>query len=323
MAKVWINMVNSESFSCNTLLSLLADAGIEAISKVVDRYDQKAILRESDDVDAVVSSMENWDRNTLARLKNRKLIIRYGTGVDNIDLDAATQYGIPIANCPGANANPVAEIALMHILNCMRGFYYSATGPKNGIWPRSFMGNELDGKVVGLVGFGNIAKHLRRMLSGFDCKILVYDPYSSPDEAVYRVTVSKDLEQVFRQSDIVSLHIPMNNETRQLINYRYFSVMKPSAYLINTCRGGVIDENDLVTALRSGMLRGAGLDVLSKEPPALDCPLFSMENVTVTTHIAGSVLEAEERTQKMIAETITRYLRGEVPDNVLNKQVFI
>ena len=321
MAKVWFNAIQTETFKCETLLNLLAEAGVETIMKPVDRNDQNAILGMANGMDAVISGMERWDRDTLAKLDKKKLIVRYGTGIDNIDLQAATDLGIPIANCPGANANPVAEVALLHILNCLRGFSYSAMGPKNGVWPRHFMGNELDGKVVGLLGFGNIAKRLRKMLSGFDCKVMAYDSYARPDEEKYDVIAVDSMEQLFSESDIVSLHIPLNDETRRTINKKYFDLMKPTAYLVNTCRGGVIDENDLVEALRAGKLRGAGLDVMTQEPPQMDCPLFAMDNVTVTTHIAGSVVEAEERTQHMLAESIIEYLKGGVPFNIMNKQI--
>lgn len=321
MYKVWFNSV--PTFDCKVLLDDLAAAGIETIVKKVSFTDRDAILEMANGVDAVVSAMERWDYDTLSGLENKKkLIIRYGTGIDNIDLAAATALGVPVANCPGANAVPVAEIALAHILNCMRRLSYSITGPKEGVWPRHFMGNEIDGKTIGLLGFGNIAKHLRRMLSGFDCRVLAYDAFARPDEEKYNVTAADSMEQIFRESDIVSLHIPLNDETRKSINKHYFDMMKPGAYLINTCRGGVINEDDLVEALREGKLRGAGLDVMTAEPPSADCALFHMDNVFVSTHIAGSTAEAEERTQHMLAATIIAFLKGEIPFNIMNKQVF-
>lgn len=320
MYRVWFNSL--PTFNCKVLLDDLAAAGIETIVKKVGNTDRDAILDMANSVDAVISALERWDYDTLSGLKNKKeLIIRYGTGIDNIDLAAATEIGVPIANCAGANAVPVAETALAHILNCMRRLSTSFTGPKEGVWPRNYTGNEIDGKTIGLLGFGNIAKQLRRMLSGFDCRILAYDAFVRPDEEKYNVIAADSMEQIFRESDIVSLHIPLNSETEKSINKYYFDMMKPDAYLINTCRGGVIDEDDLVEALRSGKLRGAGLDVLTAEPPAADCPLIHMDNVFVSTHLAGCTVEAEERTQHMLASTIVAYLKGEVPFNILNKQV--
>lgn len=320
MAKVWFN--NDPSFDCSTLVNDLAAAGIETIVKKVPATDYTAILEMANSVDAVVSSNERWNSESLPGLKNKKnLIIRYGTGIDNIDLALATELGVPIANCAGANAVPVAEVALMHMLNCMRRFAYSAAGARAGRWPCNFQGNEIDGKTVGFVGFGNIAKNVRRMISGFDCRVLAYDAFMRPDEEKFNVTAVDSIEEIFRQCDIISLHIPLNDATRKSINMKYFDVMKPSAYLINTARGGIIDEDDLVQALNEGKLRGAGLDVMTVEPPAPDHPLLHMENVFVTTHMAAGSDESEIRTQHMLAKTIIDYMDGKVPVNIMNKQV--
>lgn len=320
MAKVWFN--NDPSFDCSTLVNGLAAAGIETIVKKIPFNDYDTVVEMANGVDAVVSSMERWNRETLSRLENKKkLIIRYGTGIDNIDLAVATEPGVPIANCAGANAIPVAEVALMHMLNCMRRFAYSAAGARAGNWPCQFQGNEIDGKTIGFVGFGNIAKNVRRMLSGFDCRVLAYDAFMRPDEEKLNVTAVDSIEEIFRQCDIISLHIPLNDATRKSINMKYFDVMKPSAYLVNTARGGIIDEDDLVQALNEGKLRGAGLDVMTAEPPAPDHPLLHMDNVFITTHIAASSYESEQRTQRMLANTIIDFLDGKVPSNIMNKQV--
>lgn len=320
--KAWLDF-DENKLDLKTLIDDLRAGGVEPVAKVVGKTNREEILEMANSADALVSAMERWDRETLAGLKNKKtLIIRYGTGIDNIDLAAATEFGIPVANCAGANAAPVAEFALTHILNCMRRLSYSASGPKEGVWPRQFQGNELDGKTVGLVGFGNIAKNLRRMLSGFNCRVLAYDEYARPDEEKFNVTAADSIEQVFRESDVISLHIPLNDETRRSIDMKYFSIMKPTAYLVNTSRGGVINEDDLVQALREGKLRGAGLDVMTSEPPSMDSPLLNMSNVFVTTHIAASTYESEQRTQHMLAATIIDYLNGNIPANILNKQVF-
>lgn len=320
MAKVWFNSV--VEFDCSTLVNDLAAAGIETVVKKVAPNDTAAILEMANSVDAVVSSNERWNSETLPGLKNKKnLIIRYGTGIDNIDLALATELGVPIANCAGANAIPVAEVALMHMLNCMRRFAFSAAGARAGRWPSNFQGNEMDGKTVGFVGFGNIARNVRRMISGFDCRVLAYDAFMRPDEEKFNVTAVDSIEEIFRQCDIISLHIPLNDATRKSINMKYFDVMKPTAYLINTARGGIIDEDDLVKALNEGKLRGAGLDVMTAEPPAPDNPLLHMENVFVTTHMAACSDESEVRTQHMLAKTIIDFMDGKVPVNIMNKQV--
>ncbi len=320
--RVWLNF--PETFDSTTLVNDLKKQGIDTIIKRVDANDPNSILGMANQVDAVISSGERWDYDTLAALQNKKtLIIRYGAGIDNIDIAAATKLGIPIANCGGANASSVAELALIHMLNCLRRLSYSVSGPPNGIWPQSFLGNEIGGKTVGLIGFGNIAKNLRRMLSGFECSVLVYDAFCPPDEKLYNVSVAESIEQIFRECDIISLHLPLNEDTFQLINMDYFSIMKPTAYLVNTSRGAIINEKDLYIALQEGKLAGAGLDVMSVEPPPADAPLLHMPNVFVSTHMGASTYESEQRSQHVLAISIIDYLAGKVPNNILNKSVLV
>ena len=217
-----------------------------------------------------------------------------------------------VANVPGANSAAVAELALLHILNLGRRFKTCIDDTKKGIWPCEITGNELDGKTVGLVGFGNIAKQLARMMSGFDVKILVYDSYARPDTSKYNVEAVDSMEELFSQSDIVSLHIPLNKETKGIIDKSLLSLMKPSAYLVNTCRGAVINEEDLIDILREKKIRGAGLDVLSIEPPSQDNPLLSMDNVFVTSHMGAETAESGQRSQKIMADTIEAFFQAKL-----------
>lgn len=319
--KVWINL-DPNKVDVSYLENRLRDMGFEVIYKLIYADDEQGTIEMGNKVDAVVSVFEQWNERTLPAVKGHlKFIQRYGAGTDNINKKVATEVGISVANVPGANSAAVAEVALLHMLNLGRRFKTVIDESKKGVWPCAITGNELDGKTVGLVGFGNIAKQLTRMLAGFNVKIIVYDSYAKPDTSVYNVEPVDSMEEIFSRSDIVSLHVPLNNETRGIVNQRYFDLMKPSAYLVNTCRGAVVNEEDLIEALRQKKIRGAGLDVMAVEPPDLSNPLFSMDNVFITSHMGAETAESGLRSQKIMADTLEAYFEGKMPYNVLNKEV--
>lgn len=319
--KVWINL-DPNKVDVSYLENRLRDMGFEVIYKLIYADDEQGTIEMGNKVDAVVSVFEQWNERTLPAVKGHlKFIQRYGAGTDNINKKVATEVGISVANVPGANSAAVAEVALLHMLNLGRRFKTVIDESKKGVWPCAITGNELDSKTVGLVGFGNIAKQLTRMLAGFNVKIIVYDSYAKPDTSVYNVEPVDSMEEIFSRSDIVSLHVPLNNETRGIVNQRYFDLMKPSAYLVNTCRGAVVNEEDLIEALRQKKIRGAGLDVMAVEPPDLSNPLFSMDNVFITSHMGAETAESGLRSQKIMADTLEAYFEGKMPYNVLNKEV--
>lgn len=319
---VWIDF-DPEKLDLSYMVDRFQKEGYDVITEVIDFENEEEVIRHGLMADAVVSQWEKWNARTLEAVKGKlKFIMKFGMGTNNIDIPYATKVGIPVANIAGANAASVAEVAFLHILNCGRGFTYCADGGKKGVWPHMHLGNELDGKTVGLYGLGNIARQLVRMLAGFQVKILAYDPYISPATVPEGVELLSSLEELFQKSDFVSLHVPYTKETDKSIDVHLFALMKPTAYLVNTCRGGVVNEDDLAEALRSGIIRGAGLDVLTEEPPTKDNPLLSMENVTITTHVGANTAESDYRAMVVIADTIIEYLQGGQPKNVLNKDVF-
>ncbi len=310
MKKIWINIDPSHvDFS---YLYKHFEGRCEILAKAVPN-DPKEYLPLAQSADIIISGLETWNAETLAAIKGKvSFIQRFGMGTDNIDMKAASENGILVANILGANSAAVAEIALLHILNAGRRFVSCVNRVKAGdCTPPA--GTELDGKTVGLLGFGNIARHLARMISGFDVKILAYDPYA-PDPALYpNVEFVANQEELFKRSDIVSLHIPCTPETRGTINKALLDQMKDGSYLINTCRGGVINEADLIEALKSGKLVGAGLDVLCDEPPKQDNPLLNMDNVYVTSHMGAESKEAIHRSLVVMAEAIDTFLDGGIP----------
>lgn len=320
---IWLNL-DEEKVDVTCLDQRFEEKGYCFIKKPVPPGDEAAAIEMGSRADIVISTWEPWNARTLPAVKGKvKYIVRYGAGLDNIDIPEATRQGIPVGNVPGANSAAVAETALIHILNVGRRFAHCVEGCRKGIWPSTITGNELDGKTVGLLGFGNIGRQLVRMMRGFDVKVLVYDPYL-PQEAAQEcgVEFTEDMDDIFRKSDIVSLHIPLTEETAGLVDREKLLLMKPTAYLINTCRGRVVKEQDLIDVLKEGRIMGAGLDVLDTEPPAADNPLLKMENVFITSHMGAASLESEHRSQVIIADCIDALVNGEIPYNVKNKEVF-
>lgn len=236
------------------------------------------------------------NREVVTAATKLKMIQRTGVGTDMFDMDAINARGIPVYVNSGVNAASVAEHAVLHILAALRRLTIVNANVRNGIWAKQDSGlqsNDLCGKTVGLLGAGNIGRHVARMLSGFDCNVVYYDMFRlTPEmEQQYHLTY-KTLDELLAQSDIISLHCPMTPETRGIINAETVARMKDGAILVNTARGGLINEEALVQALQSGKIKAAGLDVFGTEPPAADHPLFAFDRVTVSPHIGGVSYES-------------------------------
>lgn len=318
---IWLNL-DEKKVDVTCLDKRFAEKGYRFIKQPIPPGDEEETLRMAAQADIVISTWEPWNQRTLQAAKGTvKYIVRYGAGFDNIDIPEATKAGIPVGNVPGANSAAVAETAMLHILNLGRRFAHCTEGTRKGIWPSTITGNELDGKTVGLIGFGQIGHQLVRMLGGFDVKVLVYDAYlTDKDSKKYGVEFADSMDEVFQTSDIISLHIPLTEETKGLVNKEKLAMMKPTAYIVNTCRGGVINEKDLIEALEQKKIQGAGLDVMCQEPPSKDNPLLAMDNVFVTSHMGAASLESEHRSQIIIADCIDVFVNGEIPYNVKNKK---
>ncbi len=321
--KIWLNL-DPQKVDVSYLYKTFDEMGCDFEAEEIPGNDPVLLVEKAQNTDIVIATMEPWNKETLPQVKGKvKFIQKYGTGLDSIDIQEAGKNGIPVANIPGANAAAVAEVAFLHILNLGRRFSTCVQGCKNGIWPSTITGNELDGKIVGLAGYGRIAKNLVRMMTGFSVKIIAYDPFVKKAEPGQNVTFVDTLEELFKESDIVSLHMPYLPETAGIINKELFACMKPSAYLVNTCRGGVINEGDLIEALENKQFAGAGLDVLAEEPPRKDNPLFTMENVYITSHMGAASLESEYRSQVIIAENVKTFLSGKLPESVANQRFLL
>jgi D-3-phosphoglycerate dehydrogenase len=250
---------------------------------------------------------------------NLKVIGRAGTGVDNINLEAATNKGIVVMNTPGGNSVSVAELAMGLMLAVARAVPQASTSTKEGKWDKkSFTGVELKDKTLGVVGFGKIGMEVAKRARAFQMNVLVYDPYVSERLAQDLSVKLVSLDELFAGSDLITLHVPLVEATRNLINAHSIATMKAGVRIINTARGELIDEADLAAALDSGKVAAAALDVLSAEPPAPDNPLPKHPKVIVTPHIAASTAEAQEMVGVEIAEQVRGFLKDGIIRNAVN-----
>ena len=244
-----------------------------------------------------------------------RLIQKYGVGLDKIDVDAARRAGIPVAIAAGANAAPVSELALALMLAVGRRMMFADRLTRAGRWPRAVMRStcyQLDGKTVGLLGFGAIARQTARRLAGFDVQVL-YHSHRRADAATEQSLRASavPLDELLARSDILSLHVPLTPLTHHLIDAAALRRMKPGAILINTARGAVVDEAALYEALVSGHLRGAGLDVFESEPPRPDHPLFQLDSVVVLPHAGGGVFDNVPRVMGHAFGNMRKVLAGQ------------
>jgi (S)-sulfolactate dehydrogenase len=233
---------------------------------------------------------------------------RLGVGLDNIDLVACAARGIEVIPATGANAESVAEYVVTAALMLLRGAYFSTRAVEAGTWPRQMLsqGREAAGKILGIVGFGSIGRLTARKAAALGMRVLCHDPLLRDDDAAWGAAGAepRQLDALLAQSDVVSLHIPLTPETRGLLDARRLGLMKRDAVLINTARGGIIDEGALAARLREGRLGGAALDVFDHEPLAAGSPLVGVPRLLLTPHIAGVTLEANERVSALIADRV-------------------
>lgn len=284
----------------------------------VDGADRSALLPALTDVDAViVRSATRIDAEALAAAPKLKVVARAGVGLDNVDLDAATSAGVMVVNAPTSNITSAAEHAVALILACTRNIAAADASLKRGEWKRSkFIGMELAGKTVGVVGLGRIGQLVAARLAGFEVTLLAYDPYVPVARAGQLGARLVTLEELLAESDVITIHLPKTAETMGLIGERELALMKPGARIVNAARGGLLDEHAVAVALKEGRLAGAALDVFATEP-CTDSPVFGFETAVVTPHLGASTVEAQEKAGTAVARSVRQALRGEfVPDAV-------
>ena len=306
----------------------LADPGIELLRKDFD-VDVELGLSPGDLLGKIgaydgliVRSATQVTAEVIERADNLKAIGRAGIGVDNIDIEAATKRGVIVANAPESNTVAAAEHTLGLMLAAARRIPAADASLKGGEWKRSsFKGVEVREKTLGLIGLGHVGAIVARGALGMGMKVLAYDPYVSEDRIrAMNVERAASTDEVFAHADFVSLHVPRTPQTMGLVNENTLGKMKPTAYLINVARGGIVDEAALYNALKEGVIGGAALDVFAEEPTT-ESPIFSLPNVVVTPHLGASTAEAQDRAGITAAEQVATALGGLVPTHAINAPV--
>jgi D-3-phosphoglycerate dehydrogenase len=276
-----------------------------------------ALLRDSH---AVVAGVEPYTDAVLRSVPELRTIARWGVGVDNIDIDAATRLGVVVTNTPGLLVDAVADLAFALLLATARRLVEADAAVRTANW-RGIRGRLVWGKTLGIVGVGEIGTAVARRARGFDMTVLGYDPMPREDARRLGVAYVR-LNELLRQADFVSLHAPATETTRGLIAENELALMKPTAILINTARGSLVDQKALYEALRDGRIAGAGLDVFDREPPDPNDPLLSLPNCIFSPHSGSNEWETVERINRQVAENILAAFGDEVPTFCVNPQAW-
>ena len=261
----------------------------------------------------------------MAACPGLRVVGRHGVGLDTVDIPAATRLGVAVVHAPASNSQAVAEHALMLMLACVKRTLANHQMARQGDWrARHVVHNtELGGKTLGIVGIGNIGRRVAVFAGALGMRVLGYDKYLPADEVRRRgAEPAESLEELLPQVDVLTCHTPLTPETHQMINEKTLALLKPGAVFINTSRGGVHDERALFEGLVTGRLAAAGLDVFEDEPSPLDNPLFNLDTVVCSTHIAGVTKEAHRTASLMVCEEMLRVLRGERPNVLVNPEVW-
>jgi D-3-phosphoglycerate dehydrogenase len=282
-------------------------------------------FQKHSDADIVIGQFCPFSAEGMDVLKKVKIIGVIRGGLENIDVDAATERGILVINASGRNAHAVSDftvgLLLAEVRNIARGHHEMMKGNWGAVFSNQGNIRDMNGRTVGLVGFGYIGRLVAKKLSGFDMRIIAYDPFVNPEEAAKLGVEIVDKDTLFKEADFVSIHARLLPETRHLVGRHEIGLMKPTAYLINTARSGLVDTEALIDALREKRIAGAGLDVFDEEPLPMDSPFYKLDNVTLTPHRAGGTIDATVRSANLVIERIAAFIDGTSMEGVINPEV--
>ncbi|GAB3076095.1 phosphoglycerate dehydrogenase [Corynebacterium aquatimens] len=299
--------------------------GSEVEVRWVDGPNRPELLAAVPEADALlVRSATTVDKEVLEAAPNLKIVGRAGVGLDNVDIETATERGVMVVNAPTSNIHSACEHAIALLLATARQIPAADATLRDGEWKRSsFKGVEIFGKTIGIVGFGHIGQLFAQRLAAFETTIIAYDPYANPARAAQMGVELVELEELVSRADFVTIHLPKTKETQGMFNAELLAKAKEGQIIINAARGGLVDEQALADAITNGPIRGAGFDVYASEP-CTDSPLFALDEVVVTPHLGASTAEAQDRAGTDVAYSVLKALAGEfVPDavNVVGGQV--
>jgi D-3-phosphoglycerate dehydrogenase len=299
---------------------VLAAIGAELVPCQCKTEDE--VIDMAADADGVLNQYTGITRRVLNALKKCKVIVRYGIGVDTIDIEAATEAGILVCNVPHYCLHEVSDHAMALLLSCIRKIPEITHTVRQGKWSYKLHRpmDRIHGSTLGIVGLGNIGRMVAKKAQPWGVRILANDPYIEDEVFSSHGAIKASFEQVLQESDFISVHVPLTAETYHMFSYEQFTKMKKTAYFVNTSRGKVLDEKGLCRALKEGRLAGAALDVMEKEPPDANHPLFEFSNVLITPHIAWFSERSAIDLQRMAAEEVARVLKGEAPFSPINPE---
>lgn len=302
----------------------LSEQGIKKMEEEADvdialALSEEELMERIPQYDAlVIRSGTKVTRKVVESAANLKVIGRAGVGVDNIDMEAATERGIMVVNTPEGNTVSAAEHTIAMLLSLSRNIPQADHSLKSKKWERSqFMGVEVGNKTLGIIGLGRIGFEVARMAQGLGMRTIGYDPLISDERAKEMGVTSSSVDEILKTADYLSVHTHLTEETKHMISHEQFKKMKPGVRVINCARGGIIDEEALAKAIKEGIVAGAALDVFENEPP-YDSDLLKMNNVIVTPHLGASTKEAQVNVAVMVADQVLKALKGEPVKNALN-----
>lgn len=314
--KILVTVTNYSKY-CQAGKRILQDAGCEIIENTSGRPFTAEELEELvGDVDGAIAGADVWSEQIFRAALKMKVLVRFGVGVDNFDLEAAKKYGITVCNCPGINTTAVAEQAVALILGLTRQIVWLNKETKEGKWPRIMM-HELKSCTVGILGFGSIGRNICEKLKVFSPVLIAYDKYVDEKEAEHLGVEMVSFEEVLKRSDVISVNLPAVPETIGIINSQNITKMKNGVYLVNTARGSLVKEKDVAEAIRTGKIAGFATDVYAREPITRENPLLSSDRVIMTPHTSAETYENCETTSCVTAKIVLDVLRGREPENRL------
>lgn len=314
--KILVTVTNYSKY-CQAGKRILQDAGCEIIENTSGRPFTAEELEELvGDVDGAIAGADVWNEQIFRAALKMKVLVRFGVGVDNFDLEAAKKYGITVCNCPGINTTAVAEQAVALILGLTRQIVWLNKETKEGKWPRIMM-HELKSCTVGILGFGSIGRNICEKLKVFSPVLIAYDKYVDEKEAERLGVEMVSFEEVLKRSDVISVNLPAVPETIGIINSQNITKMKNGVYLVNTARGSLVKEKDVAEAIRTGKIAGFATDVYAREPITRENPLLSSDRVIMTPHTSAETYENCETTSCVTAKIVLDVLRGREPENRL------
>ena len=323
--KVLLSMPYSPSVvtELDGFLAQLQGHGLEPIISETcgRRMTEEELAQAWPGIYAHICGADPMTERAIASSDTLKIISRIGIGSDSVDIPAATRRGIAVTVTPGAGSETVAEHAFAMMLALSRRIVEQNNLVKAGRWQCKVSGYSLYRKTLGIVGFGNIGKQLALNAAGFQMRILAYDVYRDEGFAAAHNVTFCDLETIYRESDFISLHMPLDEKTRSMVSYNELAMMKNSAQLINCARGGIVDEAALCEAVSNGVISGAALDVFEEEPIHMDNPLLALERVIVSPHNAGTSVEGKNRVVGMAVQNVIDIYEGRKPKGLLNPEV--